>query len=143
MITISQLKEVTPHALDDLNRLVGELRGETQSKGTVEHLKTILHSEHISVFVAKDEDAIVGVAFLFAMQKIGKCIGYVEDVVVDPAYRGQKLGEKLMQAIIERARDEKVTYLYLTSKPEREAANHLYQKLGFEIVKTNPYRLRL
>jgi ribosomal protein S18 acetylase RimI-like enzyme len=31
----------------------------------------------------------------------------------------------------------------LTSRPSREAANHLYQKLGFEIRNTNVYRIML
>jgi ribosomal protein S18 acetylase RimI-like enzyme len=31
----------------------------------------------------------------------------------------------------------------LTSRPTREAANHLYRKLGFEIRDTNVYRFNL
>jgi ribosomal protein S18 acetylase RimI-like enzyme len=29
----------------------------------------------------------------------------------------------------------------LTSRPSREAANHLYQRAGFELRETNVYRL--
>jgi len=92
--------------------------------------------------VAKDDGKIVGMATLYVMPKVGKRVGCVEDVVVGKEYRGQGLGEKLMRSIIAEARKKKVGSLFLTSASDRAAANVLYKKLGFEIVETNPYKLR-
>jgi hypothetical protein len=41
------------------------------------------------------------------------------------------------------AKDNKVQAAELTSQPAREAANAMYQKLGFEKRDTNVYRLNL
>ena len=143
MAEISQLTTASEQALADLNGLVAALRRESETKGTFLELKKILDNEQTAVFVAKDREKIVGAAFLFIAQKIGKCIGYVEDVIVSDKCRGQGLGKGLMSAVIDEARKRGCTYLHLTSKPDRVAANKLYQKLGFEVVKTNPYKLKL
>jgi ribosomal protein S18 acetylase RimI-like enzyme len=82
-------------------------------------------------------------ATLYLFTKFGKRSGQVEDVVVDSDFRGQHLGEEIMQRIIEVARDNKVATLHLTSRPVRVAANKLYQKMGFEKKETNVYRLRI
>jgi len=68
---------------------------------------------------------------------------WIEDVVVDEAARGRGVGEALNRAAIERARGEGATTVDLTSRPSREAANRLYQRLGFQERPTNVYRLDL
>ena len=45
--------------------------------------------------------------------------------------------------MVERARQLGAKTVDLTSRPSREAANHLYRKAGFEVRDTNVYRLRL
>ncbi|MET0727269.1 MAG: GNAT family N-acetyltransferase, partial [Acidimicrobiales bacterium] len=49
----------------------------------------------------------------------------------------------LVEAMIGRARDLGSATVDLTSRPSREAANHLYRKVGFETRETNVYRLTL
>ena len=44
---------------------------------------------------------------------------------------------------IERARELDAKTVDLTSRPSREAANRLYQRIGFEPRETNVYRLVL
>ena len=60
------------------------------------------------------------------------------------AYRGRHLGRRLLEAVIGYARTElRDIDLHLTSRPQRVAANQLYQSLGFERRETNCYRLVL
>ncbi|MED5220550.1 MAG: GNAT family N-acetyltransferase, partial [Actinomycetota bacterium] len=68
---------------------------------------------------------------------------WIEDVVVDEAARGQGVGEALNREAIGRAQAEGATTVDLTSRPSREAANRLYQRLGFQERSTNVYRLDL
>jgi ribosomal protein S18 acetylase RimI-like enzyme len=89
--------------------------------------------------VAQDGRRIVGIVTLYVEQKVGKRTAYIEDVVVDGAYRGRGLGKQLMNALIAAARAQKVSSLHLTSNPKREAANLLYKKLGFTLRETNVY----
>jgi len=63
----------------------------------------------------------------------------VEDVVVDESARRQGVGEALMRRALDLAREAGASGLSLTSRPEREAANRLYQSMGFELRKTNAY----
>jgi ribosomal protein S18 acetylase RimI-like enzyme len=68
---------------------------------------------------------------------------WIEDVVVDETARGLGVGERLTMTAVDEARRRGVRSVDLTSRPAREAANALYQKLGFERRETNLYRLSL
>ncbi len=143
MASVSILKDASEQAAGDIADLMASLRGDTQSRGTLDELKLLVADPDVRIFVAEDGGKILGVAFLFIHNKFGKRTGYVEDVVVSEASRGQGFGRKLMEALIGEARASGISSLSLTSRPAREAANALYQKLGFEKIETNPYKLVL
>ena len=67
--------------------------------------------------------------------------GYMllQNVVVDPALRGQGLGEKLCRAMIARAGVQGARYVYLQVVQSNTAAMNLYRKLGFQKVYTYRY----
>ena len=69
--------------------------------------------------------------------------GWIEDVVVDQAARGQGVGRMLTQALLDKARALGMKQVYLTSRPGRVAANQLYQSMGFVRRETNVYRFIL
>ena len=68
---------------------------------------------------------------------------WIEDVVVDEAARGSGVGEALNFAAIDEARRRGAKAVNLTSRPSREAANRLYQRIGFSARDTNVYRYDL
>jgi len=63
--------------------------------------------------------------------------------VVDESARGLGVGEALNLAAIDEARQRGAKNVSLTSRSSREAANRLYQRLGFEPYETNLYRFGL
>ena len=65
---------------------------------------------------------------------------WIEDVVVGAAARGHGVGEALNRAAIAEAAHRGAKNVSLTSRPSREAANRLYQRLGFQPYETNVYR---
>jgi ribosomal protein S18 acetylase RimI-like enzyme len=67
----------------------------------------------------------------------------VEDVIVDEASTNQGIGRLLLDAMVVRARERGCKTLELTSRPSREAANHLYRSAGFEVRDTNVFRFTL
>ncbi len=50
------------------------------------------------------------------------------------------MGEDLSRAALEIARDSGARTVDLTSRPSREAANRLYQRIGFQLRESNVYR---
>ena len=68
---------------------------------------------------------------------------WIEDVVVDDEARGAGVASALVAAALERAQQEGARTVDLTSRPDREAANRLYVRLGFERRETNVYRRTL
>ncbi len=102
----------------------------------------MLASPAITQFVARDDAGgrIVGVATLAAFRIPTGRRAWIEDVIVDEAAARQGIGEALTRAMIARARELGCTTVDLTSRPSREAANRLYQRIGFEPRETNVYR---
>lgn len=144
MIAFSVLSEATDSAYKDISAILTQFHSDPELSATkLENLQAIVSDPHIHLIVARDGEKIVGMAILFVMVHPDDISGYVDYVVVDDAYRGQGIGSQIMQKLMSVAREHHVEELNLTSRPSREAANHLYQKLGFEKRDTNVYRLKL
>jgi ribosomal protein S18 acetylase RimI-like enzyme len=90
-----------------------------------------------------DGGPIIGVATLSLVRAPTGVHGRLEDVIVDESVRGQGVGAALTEEAIRLAREMGANYLTLTSNPRREAANRLYQRLGFKRWETNVYRFDL
>lgn len=63
---------------------------------------------------------------------IGATRMQIETVRVAEKYRGQKIGEWMMNAAIAYAKEKEVTILQLTTNKMRIRAKNFYEKLGFE-----------
>ena len=95
------------------------------------------------LFLAELDGAVVG-SLTLAFYRIPTGLkAWIEDVVVDESARGHGVGEALNLAAIDEARARGAKNVSLTSRPSREAANRLYQRLGFEPYETNLYRFTL
>ena len=95
------------------------------------------------LFVARLDDRIVGSLTLLFYRIPTGVKAWIEDVVVDESARGQGVGEALSRAAIAEAAHRNAKNVSLTSRSSREAANRLYQHLGFDLYETNVYRYRL
>ena len=93
--------------------------------------------------VTPDAGDIVGAMTLVLFPLASGVRAWIEDVVVDESARGRGIGAALNRRAIEIAREAGARTVDLTSRPDREAANRLYARLGFEQRSTNVYRLSL
>lgn len=145
MISIEQLTEAKQEDLSALNAVVLQLRSDPSKHEpiTLKRLEAILADTSKVLLVIRDDGKIVGTGTLNWANFLTGTDGDIDDVVVDETYRGQGLGEKLVQALIAAARARGVDSIYLTSRPSRIAANKLYQKLGFVQKETNCYQMDL
>lgn len=111
---------------------------------TCEDINAIITSGTCTIWVVKnDRQEIAGMLTLAIYQTPSGRHAWIEDVVVDASMRNQGYGQALTQAAIQFAHSQKAKAVSLTSRPERVAANKLYQKLGFQLLKTNLYRMNL
>lgn len=141
-ITISEIHEFSPEVAEAVRKLVVQLDSHSQSL-TDEDIKKIITSDATHLLLARDEEAqeIVGMITLVCYRIPYKMKGWLEDVVVDGQHRRKGIGEALMKKSIAVARELGVKTLDLTSRPERESANLLYMRMGFEKRNTNVYRM--
>ena len=108
-----------------------------------EQLTEMVQSSATLVLIARVDGRIAGLLTL-AMFRIPTGLrAWIEDVVVDGDARGNGVGEALNLFAIEEARKRGAVTVDLTSRPSREAANRLYQRLGFVARETNVYRFTL
>ena len=137
--------EATPELYEALRRLIPQL-GAHKLPPTPEELSALLRSEASTLLIARDPDANAPIAGILCLTVYCVPTGVrsiIEDVIVDQGLRRRGIGEALMRHAIELAREAGAEGVSLTSNPSREAANRLYQSMGFELRKTNPYIYRL
>jgi ribosomal protein S18 acetylase RimI-like enzyme len=96
-----------------------------------------------TLFVARCDGGIVGMLTLATFQVPTGVRAWIEDVVVEGAARGGGVAAALVQGALERSAELGARTVDLTSRPEREAANRLYVRMGFELRRTNVYRRTL
>ena len=110
---------------------------------TPDELAQIVASPDSVLYLARVDERIVG-SLTLAFYRIPTGLkAWIEDVVVDEAARGHGVGEALNTAAIDEARRRGAKHVSLTSRASREAANRLYQRLGFRPYDTNIYRYSL
>lgn len=106
----------------------------------MDQLAAIIKNDSCDILVARDGDAIVGSLTLVVFPIPTGLRAWIEDVVVEGSARGKGVGETLNRFALDRARILGAKTVDLTSRPSREAANRLYQRLGFVARDTNVYR---
>ena len=140
---IEEVKSVDPELVASLRDLIAQLSPSTPPPSE-EDVQEILDSSATRLLVARREDGTVVGSLTLAQFRIPTGVGvWIEDVVVDEAARGHGTGEALVREGIRMAEEAGAKAVNLTSRPDRAAANRLYQRLGFVRRETNFYRLKL
>jgi ribosomal protein S18 acetylase RimI-like enzyme len=102
-------------------------------------LQELCSAPNTYFLVARDGDEVLGMLTLLLYRVPTGFRGWIHDVVVDGAARGRGAGEALTREAQRLAREAGAIAVELTTRPEREAANRLYRRLGFEPRNTNAY----
>ncbi len=138
---IEELTDFSITALDAINGLLPQLSPSAVALDESD-LTNIVDSESTKLFLAIDEDGVFGMLSLVLFRIPTGRKAWVEDVVVDEKARGRGVGKLLTEHAIQVAREHGAHSVDLTSRPSREAANALYQRVGFEQRETNVYRFQ-
>lgn len=142
-VSVREATEVTPDLVAAFDRLIPQLSRSNPPPSEAE-LAEIVASPASVLLVAEDDDGRIVGSLTLALFRIPTAMrAWIEDVVTDESARGQGVGSALNEAALERARQAGAKTVELTSRPSREAANRLYQRLGFKARDTNVYRFEL
>jgi ribosomal protein S18 acetylase RimI-like enzyme len=140
--TIEIAEHVDDELVSALARLIPQLSSSNPAPSRAE-LEEIISSPTTELFVARVDGRIVGALTLALFRLPTGLRAWIEDVVVDGDVRGSGVGEALNRAALAEAKKRGAVSVDLTSRPSREAANRLYQRLGFVARETNVYRFLL
>lgn len=140
---VAEATEATPELVEAMARLVPQL-SKSSPPPTLADLQHMVDAAGTHLLIATTDDgAIAGTLTLVLFRIPTGMRAWIEDVIVDESARGQGVGEALTNHALDIARADGAKTVDLTSRPSRQAANRLYQRLGFTQRETNVYRVDL
>ena len=131
-----------PEVVDAFAHLIPQL-SKSSPPPTQAELQEMIDSPASDVLVATLDGRIIGTLTLVVFRIPTGVRAWIEDVVVDDSARGHGVGDLLNRFALDLARSKGAKTVDLTSRPSREAANRLYQRIGFVPRETNVYRYDL
>jgi ribosomal protein S18 acetylase RimI-like enzyme len=140
MIDIHEISSADEKTLRAVNELIPQL-SQSASVMNEMQLRRLVESQATKLYFAQEGDLVLGMLSLVVFSIPTGTKAWVEDVVVAQVARGKGVGMALMNHALAVAKNAGAKSVDLTSRPSREAANKLYQKLGFTARETNVYRL--
>jgi ribosomal protein S18 acetylase RimI-like enzyme len=136
---IDRVTEPDEELVAAVARLVPQLSPGREPPTHVE-LAELAAAPGTSLLVARDDDgATLGILTLLVYRVPTGVRGWIHDVVVDESARGRGVGEALTREAVRLAEAAEARSVHLTTRPDREAANRLYTRLGFAPHRTNVY----
>lgn len=136
--------EVAQTATDEIVEAFGRLLPQLSRSARPldeQALRTLVSWPGVRLLVARVDGEIVGALTLVMFPIPTGLRAWIEDVVVDEAARGQGVGAALTREAVRLARADGARTVDLTSRPSRQAANRLYERLGFQLRDSKVYRL--
>ncbi|GAA3294933.1 GNAT family N-acetyltransferase [Dactylosporangium vinaceum] len=136
--------EVVQGASDDVveafGRLLPQLSASAEAVDAAA-LRRLVDWPGNRLLAARLDGEVVGVLTLVVFPLPTGIRAWIEDVVVDERARGHGVGAALTLEAIRLARADGARTVDLTSRSSREAANRLYERLGFRVRDSKVYRL--
>ena len=100
---------------------------------------TFINSEDKVVFLAEVDGKLAGQIKLITWWN---GYAYIDDVIVNPQFRGQGVGKALMEAAIQWSREKRFPGIMLETQDDNVAACKLYDSCGFVLGGFDQYTLK-
>jgi ribosomal protein S18 acetylase RimI-like enzyme len=138
-VNVEVVREATDEVTAAMRHLLPQLSASAAQpdQATVQR---IVGSEATTLLAARLDGKIVGFLALVMFPIPTGYRAWIEDVVVDEAARGQGIGQALTRKALDLAEAAGARTVDLSSRPSREAAGRLYQRVGFAERSTRIYR---
>ena len=140
-VDVEVLTEVTDEVVEAFERLLPQLSSSAPPLDA-SGIAAIVASPACTVLLARVDGRIVGTLTLAIFPIPTGVRAWIEDVVTDEAARGRGVGLELTLEAIRLAQAAGARTVDLTTRPAREAAGRLYERVGFELRDSRLYRYR-
>ncbi|MEW5734092.1 MAG: GNAT family N-acetyltransferase [Thermodesulfobacteriota bacterium] len=124
---ISFLSEADDETAEDIRRLY-QGQGWWEPGDEAASIPRIIRGSHCFA-VARMNGKIVGMGRAISD---GASDAYIQDVVVEPGFRNERLGSRIIQAIVDRLSADRVGWIALVAE---EGSQPFYERLGFRPMK--------
>lgn len=95
-------------------------------------MKSELKGRATRYFVLAENDRVVG----YGGVRIVGCESDIQTIAIIDDYRGRGAGRKLMETLMDAARNEGALQMFLDVRADNPVAKSLYESLGFEQIDT-------
>lgn len=139
-ITAGSFRDASIHG--KIEALYGELRGTTWVDRKLEDIDQDIEIDAEGVLVAELDGEVVGYITTTVDEQTG--IGRIPNLAVAADCQGRGVGKALINAALDRFRDEGMEYAKIETLATNEAGGSLYPKAGFkELVRQIHYVMRM
>ncbi len=139
-IALLEKEDITTEIQDQISALFKQL---APNKNQIALKDIFKDKNEIYLAYGIENGAIIGIASMCIYTVISGKKAWVEDVVVHENSRAKGLGRKLMNKLLDIAREKELTEVLLFSAEHRIAAKQLYEDLGFVMNASKLYKLPL
>lgn len=99
----------------------------------VDNLKHFINTKNTYGFIAKDNDKTIGFAYGYGLTRPdGKVMFYLHSIGVLPKTQNKGIGSKMMKYIVDFAKENKFSEVFVITDKGNPRACHLYEKSGFQ-----------
>ncbi|MBK1896782.1 GNAT family N-acetyltransferase [Chryseobacterium paridis] len=93
------------------------------------------NTSKLNILIAENEDGkIVGMLVFNVINSPFKKYAILEDMLLDESVRGQSLGSKLLNEVIQESKNWNISFIMLESGVNNHGAHHFFNKYGFQKV---------
>jgi GNAT superfamily N-acetyltransferase len=141
---IEPVTEATPDVQAALARLLPQLNPGLEVP-SLERVQAIVEDPNVTLLFAKEAGEVIGTATVVVYTTPFWIKARIDEVVVDEAARGHGVGEALVRACLDIARERgaQIAELQSARTEARAAAHRLYRRMGFEVRNSDLFRISL
>lgn len=141
-IDIPQIKNLLSQVLEIHAQIRPDIFISGTTKYTTEELEKIINNKNSPIFVAIDDDKVLGYVFCkiinqpFSTNMKNFKTLFIDDLCVDHNSRGLKIGQKLFEYVKEFAKQNNCYDITLNVWEGNDSAKKFYQKMGMFVKET-------
>ncbi len=128
----------------NIDRVLGPVAGRDWRWRKARHIDEDIDIHRAELAVAEDDETGQAVGYVTMKFDAATRIGWIHNLAVTAALRGQGLGRRLIQHALDRFRAEGMTVAKIETLEQNPVGRHLYPSLGFqEVARQIHYAMRL